>query len=165
MPESQAQSHSPACFGFGSPGEHFDDSGVRSRGWCGLIGNNRGRERLLRVLHLSPQPQPAPENSRHRRWEDPVFNAARCQIATRAKATWARLIRKVYEADPLVCPKYKSPMRVIALIDDPTVVRRILEHLGRRVPEPAERGPLEAATDWPRNVVIPIIYHPVPDIA
>ena len=27
---------------------------------------------------------------------------------------WARLIRKVYEADPLVCPKCNGLMRVIA---------------------------------------------------
>ena len=49
----------------------------------------------------------------------------------------------------------------IALIDDPTVVRRILEHLGRWAPEPAERGPPVEAPDWPPNAVIPITYHPV----
>ena len=87
------------------------------------------------------------------------------EFASRAKATWARLIRKVYEADPLVCPKCNGPMRVIALIDDPAVVRRILEHLGRWAPEPAERGPPEEAPDWPPNAVIPITYHQVPDIA
>ena len=52
------------------------------------------------------------------------------EFATRAKAAWARLIRKVYEADPLQCPKCKAPMRVIALIDDPGVVRRILPRCG-----------------------------------
>ncbi len=52
---------------------------------------------------------------------------------------WARLIRKVYEGDRLICPKCKVPMRVIALIDDPAVVRRILEHLGRWAPEPSDR--------------------------
>jgi len=36
----------------------------------------------------------------------------------RAKAPWARLIKKVYEADPLECPKCKGPMRVIVLIND-----------------------------------------------
>ncbi len=56
-------------------------------------------------------------------------------------------------------------MRVIALIDNPGVVLRILEHLGRWAPEPAERAPPEKAPDWPRNAVIPITYHPVPDIA
>ena len=44
-----------------------------------MIGNKRGRERRLRVLHFSPQRQPAPDSSRHRRWEHPVSNAARCR--------------------------------------------------------------------------------------
>lgn len=35
----------------------------------------------------------------------------------------------------------KAPMRVIALIHDPGIVRRTLEHLGRRAPEASERGP------------------------
>ena len=33
------------------------------------------------------------------------------EFAARARATWARLIRKVYEADPLECPQCKGPMR------------------------------------------------------
>ncbi len=52
------------------------------------------------------------------------------EFAARAKSAWARLIGKVYEADPLECPKCHGPMRIIALINDPPVVRRILEHLG-----------------------------------
>ncbi|MSP96140.1 MAG: hypothetical protein EXR29_02700 [Betaproteobacteria bacterium] len=77
---------------------------------------------------------------------DPHEGFARIYCDTcRAKAIRARLIRKVYEADPFVCPKCRSnncgPMRVIALIDDPAVVRRILEHLGRWAPEPAEQRP------------------------
>jgi len=56
------------------------------------------------------------------------------EFAARAKAAWARLIRKVYEADPLECPRCKGPMRVIALIEDPGVIRRILEHLGLWAP-------------------------------
>jgi len=67
------------------------------------------------------------------------------ELAARAKAAWARLIRKVYEVDPLECPKCKGPMRVIALIDDPAVVRRILEHLGLWAPLPTERSPPLAA--------------------
>ena len=77
----------------------------------------------------------------------------------------ARLIRKVYEADPLEWPKCKGPMRVIALIDDPPVVRRILEHLGRWAPEAAGPDPPAPAPEWPADAVIPITYHPLPDIA
>jgi len=39
-------------------------------------------------------------------------------------------------------------MRVIALIDEPAEVRRILEHVGRWAPEPAERGPPSEVSDW-----------------
>ena len=56
-------------------------------------------------------------------------------------------------------------MRVIALIDDPAVVHRILEHLERWAPEPAARAPPAQALEWPANAVIPLTYHPVPDIA
>ena len=95
----------------------------------------------------------------------PAAEAAVSEFATRAKASWARLIRKVHETDPLVCPECKGPMRVIAPIDDPAVVRHILEPLGRRAPEPVERGLPEVAPDWPRNAVIPITDHQVPEIA
>ncbi len=37
------------------------------------------------------------------------------EFSARARAAWARLIRKVYEADPLECPNCNGPMRVIAL--------------------------------------------------
>ncbi len=56
-------------------------------------------------------------------------------------------------------------MRVIALIDDPPVVRRILEHLGCGAPEAMERSPPVPPKAWPANTVLPLTYHPVPDIA
>jgi len=49
----------------------------------------------------------------------------------RAKAAWARLIRKVYEADPLACPKCKAPMRFITLVEEPEIIRRIRAVSGR----------------------------------
>lgn len=56
-------------------------------------------------------------------------------------------------------------MRVIALIDDPGVIRRILEHLGRWAPEASARDPPGQVPDWPHNASIPLTYHPLPDIA
>ena len=87
------------------------------------------------------------------------------EYASRAKAAWARLIRKAYEADPLVCSKCKGPMRVIALIEDPAVVRAILKHLGLWQPEALERAPLAPARAWPEHANLPLTYHPLPDIA
>lgn len=82
-----------------------------------------------------------------------------------AKAAWARLVRKVYEADPLECPKCKGPMRVIALIEDPGVVRAILTHLGRWQPKALERAPPVPSEVWPAHASPPLTYHPLPDIA
>ena len=45
---------------------------------------------------------------------------------------WANLIRRVYEVDPLVCPRCGSEMRVVSFITDPPVVRRIVDHLRKR---------------------------------
>ena len=47
-----------------------------------------------------------------------------------AKHAWARLIQQVYEVDPLVCPRCAGPMRIIAFIEQPAVIEKILTHLG-----------------------------------
>ena len=41
------------------------------------------------------------------------------------RKSWARLIRKVYEVDPLVCPRCAGPMRVIAFIEDEAVIKGV----------------------------------------
>ncbi len=58
-----------------------------------------------------------------------------------------------------------GPMRIIALLNDPPVVRRILEHLGLWQPQATERSPPVPPEAWPLNSVLPMTYHPVPDIA
>jgi len=42
---------------------------------------------------------------------------------------WAEMIRKVYEADPLLCPQCGGQMRIIAFLTDHAVVDRIIDHL------------------------------------
>ena len=42
-----------------------------------------------------------------------------------SRASWARLIAKVYEADPLICRHCGSPMRIVAVITEPHQVRKI----------------------------------------
>jgi len=49
-----------------------------------------------------------------------------------AKRRWAELIRLIYAVDPLACPRCGGPMRVIALIQEPKVIDRILSHLRQR---------------------------------
>jgi hypothetical protein len=61
------------------------------------------------------------------------------------RRNWARLIQKIYEVDLLVCPKCSGAMRVIAFIEDPNVIKKILKHLGlwdvKRKPRPTANAP------------------------
>ena len=46
------------------------------------------------------------------------------------RKNWVRLIQKIYEVDPLICPKCQGTMRIISFIEDGHLIRAILEHLG-----------------------------------
>ena len=46
------------------------------------------------------------------------------------RKNWARLIQKIYEVDPQTCPKCFSKMRVISVIEDEEIIKKILKHLG-----------------------------------
>jgi hypothetical protein len=52
------------------------------------------------------------------------------EASKRRRMAWARLIAKVYLDDPLTCPKCGCSMRVISWIEYPSVVKKILLHLG-----------------------------------
>jgi len=59
------------------------------------------------------------------------------------KQAWARLLAKIYEVDPFVCPVCGSEMKVIAVIQNPEEIKKILAHLvkvGRAPPgfDPSE---------------------------
>ena len=51
--------------------------------------------------------------------------------------SWAELMRRAFEADVLACPRCGGRMVVLATIDDPAVIQRILTHLGLST-EPGE---------------------------
>ena len=44
--------------------------------------------------------------------------------------SWARLIQKIYEVDPLICPVCRGQMKIIAFIEDYKIVKKILDYLG-----------------------------------
>ena len=46
------------------------------------------------------------------------------------RKNWARLIQKIYEVDPLTCPKCWGSMRIISFIEDREVIKTILKRLG-----------------------------------
>ena len=74
-------------------GEHL----VRSYGWSSNV--NRGKRRKAQGEERTPIEE---------------FNEV---SASAAKRAWARLIKQVYEVDPLVCPRCAGPLRLIAFIE------------------------------------------------
>ena len=63
------------------------------------------------------------------------------------RKSWSRLIQKIYEVYPLACPRCNGTMRIISSIEDPSVIRDILNHLGlwlvRARPPPKAHAPWE----------------------
>jgi hypothetical protein len=48
---------------------------------------------------------------------------------TKSRASWARLLRSIYEVDPLLCPRCNGPLELLSVLVDPKVVDAILRHL------------------------------------
>jgi hypothetical protein len=114
-------------------GEHQ----IRYYGWY----SNKSRGVRQKLLKAALAPMPA---------------KVLTQQQLRFRATWAALIKLVYEVDPLKCPNCGGTMKVIALIDrsrQPEVVEKILRHCGLWR-EPTQRGPpvVSAAQSQPRGL-------------
>jgi len=45
--------------------------------------------------------------------------------------SWARLLRRILEVDPLLCPRCGVEMKIVAVITEPKVVDAILRSLAR----------------------------------
>jgi len=66
--------------------------------------------------------------------EEPVAIADPVNWSLRAaRYRWAELLRRIYEVDPLACPRCAALMRIVAVITDPAVITRILVHRARGV--------------------------------
>src|SRR5271165_6317871 len=54
------------------------------------------------------------------------------QAEGQVRRRWAMLIKRVYQVDPLVCPKCGGAMKIISFIEarQDKVIRKILEHCG-----------------------------------
>jgi len=66
-------------------------------------------------------------------------------ISPARRKAWARLIQKIYEVDPLTCPKCTGAMKIISVIDQPEVIKAILRHLNlwvtQKRPPPKTKAP------------------------
>ena len=65
------------------------------------------------------------------------------------------MIKQVYDGDPLVRPLCAGPMSIIAFIEQPAVIEKLLTHLGSGVALNWSKGPAPAHS--------PPAGHPLPD--
>ena len=86
---------------------------------------------------LRPRDQPPGENTD----EATVLDVSDYQPPRIPSKTWRELIKKIWEVDPLSCPRCGHEMKIISLIHEPGVIQRILRHLGlwKEQSDPHER--------------------------
>lgn len=118
---------------------HIPDPHEKSVIYYGWYSN---RSRGERRKHEAT-PVPATTAAAPAMIEDGSADAARAPAAVRR--AWAAMIRRVYEVDPLVCPRCSGEMEIVSFIEDEDVIFAILKHLGllAGVPDAAERAPPE----------------------
>jgi len=124
---------------------------VRYVGWY----SNRARAERAKAQKTQAAPGPVPALC-----ASPIEPVS--AFAAHAKSAWARLIRKVYEADPLEC----------ANMSRPDAYHRADRRPAGGAAHPRAPGTVAARGDvalppaaWPANSVMPLTYHPVHDIA
>jgi hypothetical protein len=80
------------------------------------------------------------------------------------RKAWARLIQKIYEVDPLTCPKCKGAMKIISFIDQSAIIKAILQHVGlwerESRPPPKTKAP---PSDYCAVDQIPVYDYADPD--
>ena len=80
---------------------------------------------------------------------EPEFHTIEDECPGRLNRSWARLIQKIYELDPLTCSRCGGEMRIIAFIEDYKVVKKSLDYLSiyeferKRPPPKIESSPDE----------------------
>jgi hypothetical protein len=69
--------------------------------------------------------------------------------------TWALLMRRAFDLDVLRCPRCGGRMQLIATIDDPAVIQRILAHLGLPSAREDARAPFPLAAAGAEQPALP----------
>ncbi len=95
--------------------------------------SNASRGRRRRELEAAAEAGEPPQGQGARQ-------AATLPDERRLRRRWSQLIKRVFEVDPLVCPRCGGEMRVVAFILHHDVIDAILRHLERTARHPG-RGP------------------------
>ena len=69
------------------------------------------------------------------------------QKIQKASQTWAQLISRIYEVDPLICSSCGKKIKIITFVTHPEHIRRILSGIGWPITIPEFDPPYEPAND------------------
>ena len=114
--------------------QQIPDKGMHLVRYYGAYANrlrNSIRAARLRLAGHEPPP-PTPGDAVDAPQREIVAPARPGSAEALRRQAWARLIRKVFEVDPLLCPLCQVEMVVVAWITEPVVIDRILAHRRRR---------------------------------
>ncbi|MEZ4754334.1 MAG: hypothetical protein R3A13_08510 [Bdellovibrionota bacterium] len=73
---------------------------------------------------------------------------------TKPCSSWATLIKRVYELDPLECPQCKGQMRIVAFMQDPVEIKKIMNSHGIAeycAPPPIPKAPVFTEDEFVQN--------------
>jgi len=51
------------------------------------------------------------------------------ELVGQRRRSWARLLRRIYEVDPLVCPCCDGELKIVSVITDPVVIRDLVSRI------------------------------------
>ncbi len=80
----------------------------------------------------------------------PVQDSPPLEPAGRPSLTWAQCFKRVYEINPLECPRCKSQMRIIAFVTNEREISKIATSLGipkATAPPPIPKAPQQELFD------------------
>lgn len=121
---------------------------IRYFGW--YSNKSRGIRKIVESLTADIVTEMAPD-------EVEVIDVSKYQPKNVPTLTWRECIKKIWKQDPLVCPECLNEMKIIAFIDNPKIIKKILKYLDLWEEELSRGPPLQ--TDVPDEIV----YVPIED--
>jgi hypothetical protein len=70
--------------------------------------------------------------------KDPTQEQSKKPAEHRASMTWAKTLKRVFSIDIATCSECGGPVKVIASIEDPAIISKILAHLDGKTTTPAK---------------------------
>jgi hypothetical protein len=91
-----------------------------------LYGNEPVMKKFEKFRYLSAGPQLDLWSQRAKNPSPTIPKPA----STRARISWAQLLKRGFAIDITTCPQCGGPLTLIAAIEEPAVIAKILAHLG-----------------------------------